>query len=167
MDMSNEAPRYLSLSEAAERLGYMNSGSLGKLARDNKIPGAIKINSKWALPLDWVTRQEEQKKEWNTGRRWRRGQLVPKTYLLLEIAIFVVYMLVLVFLAVTFDTNVPILFFMGSLLMIGMNFALPIHFVQNFKTLGDIERNELRRMLRNLGLLLLFCLVLFFIGRFF
>lgn len=60
-DMKNGTTiRFLSVTEAAKELGYASRSTLLALAKDEKIPGAIKIGATWAIPDAWV---ESQKKE--------------------------------------------------------------------------------------------------------
>jgi len=71
----NEAPRLISISDAAARLGYKDTNTLRILARDSKIPGAFKIGKTWALPLAWVEQKEKEEKESvPQGKGWRRGK---------------------------------------------------------------------------------------------
>lgn len=65
--MTNETPQYLSLSEAAERLGYAGTSTLRLNAIAGKIPGAFKIGKTWAVPVEWVNQQEKDGKPPGAG----------------------------------------------------------------------------------------------------
>jgi predicted site-specific integrase-resolvase len=62
-------PQYLSLTEAAERLGYADSNTLRLWSREGRIPGAQKIGAQWVVPVSWVVEQEKIGKPKRGGPR--------------------------------------------------------------------------------------------------
>ena len=50
---------YLSISQAAEALGYASTGTLRLYCIEGRIPGAVKIGSMWAIPRVWVLSERE------------------------------------------------------------------------------------------------------------
>jgi hypothetical protein len=72
--MATQEIPFLSLAEAAERLGYGGASTLALWCRQGRIPGAIKIGKTWLAPLVWVEMQEKAdrpKKGWPRGKGTR------------------------------------------------------------------------------------------------
>lgn len=65
--MINDTPQYISLTEAAQRLGYGSTSTLALKCREERIPGALKIGKTWAVPTAWVEEQEKLEKQPITG----------------------------------------------------------------------------------------------------
>lgn len=52
-------PGYYTTKEAAEKLGFKDQSSVGRLCAQGKINGAVKIGKMWLVPERWL---EDMKK---------------------------------------------------------------------------------------------------------
>jgi hypothetical protein len=52
---------YVTLEEAAKRLGYANTTMLRQYSREGRIAGAVKLAHAWFVPRVWV---EDAAKNW-------------------------------------------------------------------------------------------------------
>lgn len=50
---------YITLSQAAEALGYSSRSSLAVYCKEGRIPGARKVGNLWFIPRSWVLLERE------------------------------------------------------------------------------------------------------------
>ena len=50
---------YISLSQAAQALGYASTGTLRLYCLEGRIPGTAKIGRNWLIPRQWVLSERE------------------------------------------------------------------------------------------------------------
>lgn len=64
---------YLTLTQAAEMLGYRDGSYLRRLCIDGRIVGAVKVGKTWLIPKTWA---EEAQKQGESGQGARGKQRI-------------------------------------------------------------------------------------------
>jgi len=70
---------YITSLEAAAMLGASpttGGANIRTLARDGKIPGAVKVGRDWLIPRIWAEEKAEEKKKAGTEGKAKRGRPV-------------------------------------------------------------------------------------------